>query len=63
VPGRQRGEVRENLMLQRVIDVLVQLGGRGPAVPDRLGDHVPVDAIVQRQLESWPIKRRPYDVD
>jgi hypothetical protein len=48
-------------MLQRVIDVLVQLGGRRPAVPDRLGDHVPVDAIVQRQLESWPIKRRPYD--
>ena len=50
--GRQRGEVRETLMLQRVIDVLVQLGGRRPAVPDRLGDHVPVDAIVQRQLES-----------
>src|SRR5262245_60429011 len=48
-------------MLQRVIDVLVQLGGRRPAVPDRRGDDVPVDAIVQRQLESWPITRRPYD--
>ena len=61
--GRQRGEVRETLMLQRVIDVLVPLGGRRLAVPDRLGDHVPVDAIVQRQLESWPIKRRLTTVD
>ena len=59
--GRQHGELRETRMLQRVIDMLVQLGGRRPAVPDRRGDHVPVDAIVQRQLESWPITRRPYD--
>jgi hypothetical protein len=37
--------------------------GRRPAVPDRRGDHVGVDAIVQRQLESWPIKRGLTTVD